>query len=52
MLGDVDVLGHGIEVRGANPDRVEAHELSGEAQNIGRRGGGGEVVGLVVPCSD
>ena len=51
MLGGADVLGHEIEVRGANPDRVEAHELSREAQDIGRRGGGREIVGLACPAS-
>ena len=47
MLGCADVLGHEIEVRGANPDRVEAHELSREPEDIGRRGGGREIVGIL-----
>ena len=40
-----------FEVRGANPDRVEADELSREAQDIGRRGAGREIVGLACPAS-
>ena len=44
MLGRADVLRHEIEVRGADANRIEAHELSGEAQDVGGRGCGREVV--------
>ena len=58
MLGVADVLGHELEVRCANANRVEADKLSCEAQDIGRRGAGGEIVGpalrrqIVGPASD
>src|SRR5262245_6315712 len=44
MLSRADVLRHEFEICGAYANRIDAHELSGETQDVGGRGRSREVV--------